>query len=191
MSNLSSARVEYQSFGSIPSRRNFSRQASLTHELKFPLPATESICSSNISSKRMFFFVLPERSKAGFAVLSCIGTYRHYRLKPNGTYRYEFTQPLNTAKLGSAGTLTEPLTTNVSESNEVAMHNPITPHIGEGIYHPKYQYRFMALSRSDMNAEPCRLSIEAYTEKEARRILAPQYILFFAARLPVQEVSHV
>lgn len=57
--------------------------------------------------------------------------------------------------------------------------------------HPKYQYRFMALSRSDMNAEPCRLSIEAYTEKEARRILAPQYILFFAARLPVQEVSHV
>ena len=191
MSNLSSARVEYQSFGSIPSRRNFSRQASLTHELKFPLPATESICSSNISSKRMFFFVLPERSKAGFAALSCIGTYHCYRLKSNGTYRYEFTQPLNTAKLGSAGTLTEPLTTNVSESNEVAMRNPITPHIGADIYHPKYQYRFMALSRSDMNAKPVRLTIEATSETEARKALAPHFILSLAARLPVREVCHV
>jgi len=57
--------------------------------------------------------------------------------------------------------------------------------------HPKFQYRFLALSRADMAAKPCRLSVEATTEKEARRLLAPHFILAFAARLPVQEVRHV
>jgi hypothetical protein len=54
----------------------------------------------------------------------------------------------------------------------------------------KYQYRFMALSRADKTAKPCRLSVEAFNEEEARHILAPDYILAFAARLPVQEVRH-
>lgn len=39
-------------------------------------------------------------------------------------------------------------------------------------------------------AVPCRLSVEAATEREARRILAPHFILSLAARLPVVEVSH-
>lgn len=55
---------------------------------------------------------------------------------------------------------------------------------------PKYQYRFMALDRADMAAKPCRLSVEAETEQDARRILAPHFILSLAARLPVVEVSH-
>lgn len=55
---------------------------------------------------------------------------------------------------------------------------------------PKYQYRFMALSRADKAAKPCRLSVEAFNEEEARHILAPHYILAFAARLPVLEVRH-
>ncbi len=56
--------------------------------------------------------------------------------------------------------------------------------------HPKFQYRFLALNRHDKKSKPCRLSVEATTEHEARRILAPHFILSFAARLPVQEVHH-
>ncbi len=56
--------------------------------------------------------------------------------------------------------------------------------------HPKFLWRFMALSRADMNAKPCRLSVEATSEKEARKILAPNFILSFAARLPVPGVRH-
>ncbi|PXW53750.1 hypothetical protein DFO55_11117 [Grimontella sp. AG753] len=62
------------------------------------------------------------------------------------------------------------------------------------ITHPKgrhiYIWRFLALNRHDKKARPCRLSVEAPTEREARRILAPHFILSLAARLPVQEVSH-
>jgi hypothetical protein len=56
---------------------------------------------------------------------------------------------------------------------------------------PTFCYRFLALSRADRSAKPCRLSIEAHTEHEARRILAQHFILSFAARLPVQGVRHV
>ncbi len=56
---------------------------------------------------------------------------------------------------------------------------------------PKFEFRFLALSRADMLAKPCRVSVEAISEKEARRILAPHFILSLAARLPVQGVAHV
>jgi hypothetical protein len=52
---------------------NFSRQASLTHALKLPLPATKSICASKSSSKRICLVVLLERSKDFLSFLSCIG----------------------------------------------------------------------------------------------------------------------
>ncbi|MEY8772254.1 host cell division inhibitor Icd-like protein [Erwinia sp. ACCC 02193] len=55
---------------------------------------------------------------------------------------------------------------------------------------PKFQFRFLALSRADMLSKPCRVSVEAASEKEARRVLAPHFILSLAARLPVQEVAH-
>lgn len=55
---------------------------------------------------------------------------------------------------------------------------------------PKYQYRFLALHRSDRSAAPCCLSVEAFTEKEARQVLSAHFILSLAARLPVSEVSH-
>lgn len=56
---------------------------------------------------------------------------------------------------------------------------------------PKFQFRFLALSRADMLAKPCRVSVEAISEKEARRVLAPHFILSLAACLPIQEVAHV
>ena len=56
--------------------------------------------------------------------------------------------------------------------------------------HPKFTWRFLALNRHDIKAKPCRLSVEAATEREARRILAPHFILSLAARVPVLEVLH-
>lgn len=66
-----------QLLDSIPSFCNFSRQASLTHELNWPCPAAALICSSRSSSKRMIFLVLFERSVLFLPLLSCIGSY-HY-----------------------------------------------------------------------------------------------------------------
>ena len=57
--------------------------------------------------------------------------------------------------------------------------------------HSKYQYRFMALLRADMTAAPCRLTIEATSEQEARQRLSGRYILSFAGCIPAQEVRHV
>ncbi|EKN5086616.1 host cell division inhibitor Icd-like protein [Yersinia enterocolitica] len=175
--------IAVQPFGSIPSRSSRWRQESLTHELKLPCPATESICSSSESSKRMFFTVLLERSNSRFVFFSCIGIYQWCSVFVDGIYHLVLNQELKTAKPGSALTLTGPLTTNVNASNEVAMLNHTQTR-------PKYQYRFLALHRSDRSAAPCRLSVEAFTEKEARQVLSAHFILSLAARLPVSEVRH-
>ena len=107
-----SAGGQNQAFGSIPNLRSFSRQASLTHELNCPGPATSLICSSNSSSKRMFFLVLPERSKAAFKFLSCIGTYHRVKLKISWYVPFLGYATMKLTKPGSARTLTGPLTTN-------------------------------------------------------------------------------
>jgi hypothetical protein len=54
----------------------------------------------------------------------------------------------------------------------------------------KYLWRFLALNRSDMCAKPCRISVEAPTEHDARRVLAPFFILSLSARLSAQGVSN-
>lgn len=91
----------------------------------------------------------------------------------------------------SAGTLPRRLTTNVNHSNEAAMSNHTTPLAGRNSFTPnKFTWRFLAISRTDRNAKPCRMSVEAHTEREARQVLAPHFILSLAARLPVQGVSH-
>ncbi len=170
-----------QPFGSIPSRSSRWRQESLTHELKLPCPATESICSSSESSKRMFFTVLLERSNSRFVFFSCIGIYQWCSVFVDGIYHLVLNQELKTAKPGSALTLTGPLTTNVNASNEAAMLNHTQTH-------PKFQYLFLAVNRSDVNAKPHRESVTANSEQDARRSLAGQFVLSFAGRLP--EVNH-
>lgn len=55
---------------------------------------------------------------------------------------------------------------------------------------PKFTWHFLALPRADMSATPCHLSISAASEKEARRVLAPYFILSLSGRLPAQEVRH-
>ncbi|MFJ5506068.1 host cell division inhibitor Icd-like protein [Pectobacterium carotovorum] len=54
-----------------------------------------------------------------------------------------------------------------------------------------YTWRFLAINRHDKKAKPCRLSVEAETEREARRILAPHFILSFAARLPLVDMVEI
>jgi len=94
-------------------------------------------------------------------------------------------------KPGSASTLAGSLTTNVNHSNEVAMSDHTTPLTGRNSLTPnKFTWRFLAISRSDRNAKPCRMSVEAHTEREARQVLAPHFILSLAARLPDQEVIY-
>lgn len=96
-----------------------------------------------------------------------------------------------TAKPRGALTPSGPLTTSVITSNEVAMSNRTTPPAGRASLSPNlFLWRFLALNRHDKKARPCRLSVEAATEREARLILAPHFILSLAARLPAREVRH-
>lgn len=170
-----------QPFGSIPSRSSRWRQESLTHELKLPCPATESICSSSESSKRMFFTVLLERSNSRFVFFSCIGIYQWCSVFVDGIYHLVLNQELKTAKPGSALTLTGPLTTNVNASNEAAMLNH-TP--------TRFKFLFLAVCRSDLNSKPHRESATAHSEQDARRSLAGQFVLSFAGRVPAQGVCN-
>ncbi|WP_442797337.1 host cell division inhibitor Icd-like protein [Pantoea vagans] len=77
------------------------------------------------------------------------------------------------------GSLTKPLSevTNMAEQQHTQTH-------------PKFTWRFLAIDRADMAAKPCLLSVVAETEKDARRVLAPHFILSLAARLPVVELRH-
>lgn len=55
---------------------------------------------------------------------------------------------------------------------------------------PKFQYLFLAVCRSDLNATPHRESVTAHSEQDARRSLAGQFILSFAGRIPAQGVCN-
>lgn len=101
-------------------------------------------------------------------------------------------EPTKTTPQFGTGNTVLGLTTNANETSEAAMNNHITPLNGRNsLTLNKFTWRFLALNRHDKKAKPCRLSVEATTEHEARRILAPHFILSFAARLPVQEVRYV
>lgn len=53
------------------------------------------------------------------------------------------------------------------------MSDHITPLTGRSsLTQNKFTWRFLALSRIDRKANPCRMSVEAYTEQEARQVLA-------------------
>lgn len=181
-----------QALGLIPSFRSLSRHESLTQELKLPCPATALICSSSSSSKRMCFMVLPLRSNAFFCLSSCIGSYQYYNGNTDGNYQFAVIQyqSVKTAKPEGALTPIGLLTTTDSNSIEVAMSNRTTHPQGRDSYTlKKFTWRFLAVNRHDKKAKPCRLSVEAETEREARLILAPHFILSLSARIPVLEVT--
>lgn len=56
--------------------------------------------------------------------------------------------------------------------------------------HPEYTFHFLAVRRSDLNDRPHRESVTAPDERTARRLLARDFVLLFAGRVPAQEVRH-
>ncbi|WP_423152909.1 host cell division inhibitor Icd-like protein [Serratia ureilytica] len=79
------------------------------------------------------------------------------------------------------------LTTSDRTSIEVAMLDHTTHPQGRDSLTPnKFTWRFFALARAELDGEIYRLSVDATTEQEARRVLAPHFILSLAARLPLR-----
>lgn len=56
--------------------------------------------------------------------------------------------------------------------------------------HPEFTFHFLAVRRSDLNDTPHRESVTAPDELTARRLLAGNFVLCFAGRVPAQGVRH-
>ncbi|GIP84324.1 hypothetical protein pm098_03270 [Escherichia coli] len=98
-----------------------------------------------------------------------------------------FMQGAETTKPRTVGAVTGLLTTNDSESIEVAMLNHTTHPKGRDSHNlNKYIWRFIALS----TAKPRVITIEATSEQEARQQSPAGYVMVFAARIR-QGVCHV
>ncbi|HAL9942650.1 TPA: host cell division inhibitor Icd-like protein [Escherichia coli] len=96
-------------------------------------------------------------------------------------------QGAETTKPRTVGAVTGLLTTNDSESIEVAMRNYTTHPQGRDSHNlNKYIWRFIALS----TAQPRVITIEATSEQEARQQSPAGCVMVFAARIR-QGVSHV
>ncbi|WP_323639987.1 host cell division inhibitor Icd-like protein [Pectobacterium polonicum] len=57
--------------------------------------------------------------------------------------------------------------------------------------HPEFVFLFLAVRRADVHAVPHRETVIAPNEHSARRLLARDYVLAFAGRLPVEGARHV
>ena len=55
--------------------------------------------------------------------------------------------------------------------------------------HPKFMFLFAAVRRAEPKAPVCMLRSAADSEHSARRLLARDYVLCFAGRLPAQEAA--
>lgn len=53
----------------------------------------------------------------------------------------------------------------------------------------QFKFLFLSIKRSDTTAKPCRITITASNEHDARLMLVRDYILAFAGRVPVQGVT--
>lgn len=56
--------------------------------------------------------------------------------------------------------------------------------------HPEFTFHFLAVRRSDLHDTPHRETVTAPDELTARRLLARDFVLLFAGRVPVQGVQH-
>ena len=172
-----------QSFGSMPRFFNSFRTIRLSHAERVASPSScmaASIASSSSGSTRKAICLLPFGI---FMFDMCLTLGVIFVVSRNVHHVSDTCKARSPAVLPA---LTGPLTTNDRKSIEAAMKDHITHPQGRN----NYTWRFLAINRHDKKAKPCRLSVEAATEREARSILAPHFILSLAARLPVQGVSH-
>ncbi|WP_420899430.1 MULTISPECIES: host cell division inhibitor Icd-like protein [Erwinia] len=184
---------------------SFRPHASRTHEEKLTLGSsslsistTKSIFSKSSCGKRMFFscdllFLLPVAISMPACWDNCVytqyikhGEEKRVALSTHHELRYLHTLSTGVAQIakpGSGGTLTGPLTKPLIEVTVMADQQHTQTH-------PKFTWHFLALPRADVAATPYHLSISAVSEKEARRVMAPYFILSLSGRLPAQEVSY-
>lgn len=169
--------MPYHSFGSIPRCCSSLRMMRLIHAASDSSPSCR--CASSIKSRNSgsslnwngglprLSFLCVDTSITPDVMCLCVMT--HYiHLKQIATPRTVRAVPRR---------LTKPLSeVTVMADNQSTQTRP------------KFTWRFLALNRHDKKAKPCRLSVEAATEREARSILAPHFILSLAARLPAAEV---
>ncbi len=81
--------------------------------------------------------------------------------------------------------------TNTSEASNHNVNEAYTMALQHSTQtRPKFQYLFLAVCRSDLNAKPHRESVTAHSEQDARRSLAGQFVLSFAGRIPAQGVCN-
>ncbi|QHP55530.1 host cell division inhibitor Icd-like protein [Pectobacterium carotovorum subsp. carotovorum] len=57
--------------------------------------------------------------------------------------------------------------------------------------HPQFTFLFLAVRRAEVRALPHREAVIAPDEISARRLLARDYVLSFAGRLPLRSTRHV
>ncbi len=182
-----------QFFGSMPNRSNSFRPRVLSQLPKL-IPASDAADSNCALSSGVILIWNVGDNPFPFSVLSLFGvdmyvrnplvcyllcTYSNMKCVQNKTPSNDITS------------ITQGLTTNDTDTIEVAMQDINTPVTGRTSLTPNQSYRwlFLALNRSDYTAKPCRITVTAPNENSARLMLVRDYMLIFAGRLPAQEVA--
>lgn len=167
----------YQPLGSMPRCCSSLRRILLIHVASDESPsdlAASSNCALNSSGKRIWY--CGERFSFGVdMVITLSYDYLH------GTYHGNYQKQKKQRPVVLA-THTGRLTSNVNRSNAMAK-----PQCNQT--HPKFTWRFLAVPTITPDIKPIVLYTNASTEQDARNN-CPGWMLFFAARLPLQEVIH-
>ena len=167
-----------QPLGSMPLDWSSLRSTRLIHVASVVSPsclATSSNCCLKSSCKRIWYW--GERFSL---CVDMVITISYILLHGNDHVSFRFHTKQRPAVLAThTGRLTKPLV----EVTVMAMNKHTQTR-------PKYQYRFLAVSRQDRSVPPFRLCIDAGSEQEARHLLTPCFILSFAGQLPVQEAQN-
>lgn len=185
---------KYQFLGSIPNRSNSFRPRVLSQLPKL-IPASDAADSNCALSSGVILIWNVGDNPFPFSVLSLFGVDMYVR-NPLVCYllctysNMKYVQ--NKTPSNDITSITQGLTTNDTDTIEVAMQDINTPVTGRTSLTPNQSYRwlFLALNRSDYTAKPCRIAVTAPNENSARLMLVRDYMLIFAGRLPAQEVAH-
>lgn len=185
---------KYQFLGSMPNRSNSFRPRVLSQLPKL-IPASDAADSNCALSSGVILIWNVGDNPFPFSVLSLFGVDMYVR-NPLVCYllctysNMKYVQ--NKTPSNDITSITQGLTTNDTDTIEVAMQDINTPVTGRTSLTPNQSYRwlFLALNRSDYTAKPCRIVVTASNENSARLMLVRDYMLIFAGRLPAQEVAH-
>ncbi|MER2978875.1 host cell division inhibitor Icd-like protein [Serratia bockelmannii] len=172
-----------QPFGSMPRFLNSERPSSLSQLLVLVFASFANSSNCALSSVGMRMGSIGERPLPLGCLSRVVDMHMPIELlfKSIGIYHNTY-NPITTTPRSVCGT---------SEASNHKLLNEVTAMAtadSNTFAHPKFTWRFLALSRTDREAKPCRLSVDAATERDARRVLAPYFILSLAARLPLQGV---